>query len=1132
MKAIFTQILVFLFFSSSFATDYYYYNGRRIDLQKRYDKIAVVTNTGLYAKDYLDRQIESMLFSEDSIKSDDNFYLINFAPDKSFSKVQVYLERFSKRPDIIKFVTYTYFGESRRVTQIPTDEFVVRLRRIEDKTKLEILNAQNNVRIIGPISDGKGFLLKTNFGVDKNALELSEIYFNTGIFEYAEPNFLIPAEGFFNWTPNDPLYSVQWTLNNTGQTITTAGGTSYGDLASTNGIPGADMDVDKAWNIVKGNNSVIIGVFDTGVDSVHTDLAQNLIAGYNAYANTNSVATDPGSHGTCTMGIIGARSNNGVGVAGICGGDNTSNSNCKMMSFRLATNTGAFTTDINIARAFDTARVRGIHVSSNSWGGGTPSTTLIDAINNCASNGRGGRGTVILFSSGNEGKNPPGYPSYLSSVVCVGASTPNDQMKCAGTGNQYWWGGNFGEDANGDLDVVAPTICPTTDIHGTGGYASGDYEYNFNGTSCSCPNAAGIAGLIFCVNPNFTAAQVKEYLYRGCTKIDNVPYNYSKTYGKWNPYFGYGRVNAYNSVQLASGVDVTPPTIVHNNVYSDSSTYPMKIYTVIRDQDGSGVPTAGSNQPKIIYRWNKNGAGWSNFDSAYARTIGGDSLFNFQIPCVGRQTEIQYYIKAFDNSGNVATFPHLANTSFSYTLCYYAIGNLTIVSTLLSSWSATDADYSISPTVSFSSYKILDTWVKINLRHSYVSDESFLYIWSPISDASNNRKQLLGEGLTGGYTTGITSATVTDSATKFWKDGTQPYTNGYFKPEYILKGYNGTDANGKWKFTNYDAYSGDVPNFDSIRISFLTMNGVVSSCARLDNEIDSIRSFSVGGSVENFYLKNVGNSVLNIYSTSFTGLYQYLFTLLSSPSSINIGDSGKFTISMAWPLKAKKVNGSNNFDSYENAVLNIVTNDPSKSTFRVSLQTDIAAPVELISFSATVVNRDAKLNWSTAREMNNKGFEIQRAEAGGQNSEFSKIGYLDGKGNSNSQTSYSFIDAKLKTGKYKYRLKQIDLNGNYEFYNLQNEIEIFLPKKFSISQNYPNPFNPVTKVDFDLPYDCNVSIKLYDITGREVKTLLSERKTAGYYTIDFSANYIASGVYFYRITAENYSEIKRMVLIK
>lgn len=1127
-------ILIFIFSVStlSFSIDYYYYSGNRIDLQKRYDRVAVVVNTGIYAKDYADSQIKSLMSGGDSLKSVDNFYLISFGTDRNFSKVQSYINLFSRRPDLIKFATYTYYGDSRKVTQIPTDEFLVRLRRAEDKSKLDILNAQNRVHIVGPITDEKGFLLKSGDGNNKNALELSDIYFNTGMFEYAEPDFLIPSAGFFNWTPNDPLYPVQWTLNNTGQSITTAGEITYGDLTSTNGIPNADMDVDKAWDIVKGNNSVIIGVFDTGVDSVHSDLAQNLIAGYNAYANTNSVATDPGSHGTCTMGIIGARSNNGTGVAGICGGDNTSNSNCKMMSFRLVDNAGNFTTNANIARAFDTARVRGIHVSSNSWGGGTPVAVLTNAINNCANNGRGGRGTVILFSSGNDGKNPPSYPSYLAAVVCVGASTANDQSKNTGTGNQFWWGGNYGEDANGDLDVVAPTICPTTDIHGSGGYSTGDYEYNFNGTSCACPNAAGVTGLIFCVNPNFTSAQVKDFLLRGCNKIDNVSYSYSKTYGKWNPYFGYGRVNAYNSVELALGSDVTPPTIVHDNVYSDSSTYPTRIYATIRDQDGSGVPVSGTNQPKIIYRWNKNGAGWSNFDSAYARTIVGDSLFTFKIPCVGRQTEIQYYIRAFDNAGNSTTFPRLASTSYPYTLCYFAIGNLTNVSNKLSAWTAADAYYSISPAVNFPSYKILSTCVKINLRHTYLSDEEFLYIWSPGSDANNNRKQLFGYNFPAGVTTGINGATVTDSSSKFWLNGTHPYTNGYYKPEYIMRGYNGTDANGNWQFVNLDAASGDVPNFDSLRISFLTMNGVVSSSARLDYETDSICSFNVGGGVKDFYLKNVGNDVLKINSTSFTGLWASLFTLLSSPVSINTGDSGKFTISMDWPLKSKIINGNNNIDAFEDAILNISTNDPSKLTFRVSLQTPTAAPVELTAFSGTVIKRDVHLSWATGTEINNKGFEIERADVNSPAHGYIKIGYVNGKGNSNTQTKYSFNDLKLKTGKYNYRLKQIDLNGSYTYYNLPGEVEISLPKSFSLSQNYPNPFNPLTKIDFDLPYDCSVSIKIYDISGREIKILLNEKKTAGYYTLDFNSGSISSGVYFYRIVADNYKEVKKMLVIK
>jgi len=1125
--------LLILFSGNLYSQEHYYYFGKKIDLQKRSDRIAIVVNTGIYAKEYLDRQVKSLVFGGDTIKSTDNFYLISFPADKSFSRIQSYADIFSRRKDIIKFTTYTYFGESRKVTQIPTDEFIVRLRSIKDRASLDLLNELYNVRIIGPVSDERGFLLKTNDGVGKNALELSDIYFNSGYFEYAEPNFLIPVQGFFNWTPNDPMYSVQWTLNNTGQSITTAGYTAYGDVTTNNGIPGADMSISKAWDIVRGNNSVTIGVFDTGVDSIHPDLAPNLITGYNAYANTNTVSTDPGSHGTCTLGLIGARSNNNVGVAGICGGDNTANSNCKMMSFRLVDNAGNFTSNVNIARAFDTARVRGIHVSSNSWGGGSANTTLTNAINNCANNGRSGRGTVILFSSGNDAKNPPSYPSYLSTVICVGASTANDQSKYSGSGNQFWWGGNYGEDANGDLDCVAPTICPTTDISGTGGYATGDYESNFNGTSCACPNAAGVAGLIFCVNPTFTSSQVKDYLLRGCDKLDNVYYNYTKTYGKWNSYYGYGRVNAYNSVQLALGVDVTPPTIVHNNVNSDSSTYPTKINVIIKDQNGSGVPTTGSYQPRILYRWNKNNAGWSNFDSAYALSAGGDSSFAFQIPCVGRQTEVQYYIRAYDNSGNMAVFPRFANTSYPYTLGYFAIGYLTKVSSILTAWTAGDNAYSISSNFSFSSYTILNTWIKINLRHTYLADEEMLYIWSPSTDANNSRRQLIGTSFTAGASTGITSATVTDSASKFWKDGTQPFANGYYKGECTFRGFNGTNSNGNWKFVNLDAYAGDVPNFDSLRVTFLTTTGTVSSSARLDSEADSVCNFGdvIYGNTyqKDFYIKNVGNTTLTIGTTTFTGVYSTYFSLLSKPSSVNAGDSGKFTIQMALPGSLKKSGGNSFPDNFENAILNIETNDPSKLTFRVSLQTNSTTPVELISFSASTIKRDVELNWSTSSEINNYGFDIERAD---ENLEFAKIGFASAKGKPGTGASYSFKDIKLNPGKYYYRLKQIDLNGNYKYYNLSGAIDVTLPKSFFVYQNYPNPFNPTTKIDFDIPAESNVVLKVFDISGREIKTLLSEKKSAGYYSVVFNAEAIASGVYFYRLQAGDFTSTKRMILIK
>jgi hypothetical protein len=192
-------------------------------------------------------------------------------------------------------------------------------------------------------------------------------------------------------------------------------------------------------------------------------------------------------------------------------------------------------------------------------------------------------------------------------------------------------------------------------------------------------------------------------------------------------------------------------------------------------------------------------------------------------------------------------------------------------------------------------------------------------------------------------------------------------------------------------------------------------------------------------------------------------------------------------------------------------------------------------PVELSSFTANVDNkRDVSLNWKTASETNNRGFEIERKT--NESGSWAKIGYIDGKGTTTTTTSYTFSDRKLNTGKYNYRLKQIDYNGNFNYYNLSSVIEVGVPNKFDMSQNYPNPFNPTTKIDFDLPFDSKISLKLYDMSGREVMTLVNDQRTAGYYTETINMSTLSSGTYFYRINAngngQNYVATKKLVLVK
>jgi len=190
---------------------------------------------------------------------------------------------------------------------------------------------------------------------------------------------------------------------------------------------------------------------------------------------------------------------------------------------------------------------------------------------------------------------------------------------------------------------------------------------------------------------------------------------------------------------------------------------------------------------------------------------------------------------------------------------------------------------------------------------------------------------------------------------------------------------------------------------------------------------------------------------------------------------------------------------------------------------------DFPLPVELSSFVSTINRKDVTLNWSTSRETNNTGFDIERSVTNG---EWSKVGNVTGNGTITSPMNYSFTDRNLASGNYNYRLKQIDYNGNFEYFNLSNEVIIGIPAKFDLSQNYPNPFNPATMINYDVPFDGKVSLKIFDMSGREVVTLVNEVKTAGYYSVNFNASNLSSGVYFYSLSADNFTATKKMILVK
>ena len=195
-------------------------------------------------------------------------------------------------------------------------------------------------------------------------------------------------------------------------------------------------------------------------------------------------------------------------------------------------------------------------------------------------------------------------------------------------------------------------------------------------------------------------------------------------------------------------------------------------------------------------------------------------------------------------------------------------------------------------------------------------------------------------------------------------------------------------------------------------------------------------------------------------------------------------------------------------------------------------------PVELISFTAAPINDGVLLEWQTSTEVNNFGFQVQRTIINSKLKikNWEDVGFVQGSGNANSSKSYSFTDATPPSGMVQYRLKQIDNDGKYNYSDIV-EVNVETPTQFALEQNYPNPFNPTTTIKYSVPKIINhkssiINLKIYDILGNEVATLVNENKAPGNYEVNFDGSNLSSGVYFYRLETGSFTSVKKLMLIK
>jgi hypothetical protein len=185
-------------------------------------------------------------------------------------------------------------------------------------------------------------------------------------------------------------------------------------------------------------------------------------------------------------------------------------------------------------------------------------------------------------------------------------------------------------------------------------------------------------------------------------------------------------------------------------------------------------------------------------------------------------------------------------------------------------------------------------------------------------------------------------------------------------------------------------------------------------------------------------------------------------------------------------------------------------------------------PVELTSFSAIAKGNRVELQWNTATELNNYGFDVERSTSG----TWTKIGFVEGAGTSNAPKSYSFIDGSAQ-GAVQYRLKQIDRDGQFTYSSVVEVMIANAAERYELAQNFPNPFNPVTTIRFAVKQNEHATVKVYDIAGREVAMLFSDAAQPGQmYNVQFNATGLASGIYFYVLQTPNVREVKKMQLLK
>lgn len=1032
-----------LLFGELLAQNYYFADGREIPVYHQKDYYVLH-----FQKDVSRSRKLSFLSSNNLVYESETLnseYII--------VKTTKHIDNILKSADIneISRCTRLYYSDSNIKFTI-TDRIIFKtLNHVPVEKVLKMIKAYNPKLINKKWLEEDVFLVSIKSTSDSSMFSISNNIHKSGLVEFAHPEFLT-----YNWMEtNDTYYSNQWNLTK--------------------------IAISNAWSITTGNSSIIIAILDSGVESDHPDLEDDMVTGYDVV--DDDYTTDPYSgiyHGTCCAGIAAACTNNSTGIAGI-------GYNCNIMPIQF-THTSSWSNSTNFAQGITWASNNGadiINISGNTQS----SQNVNNAINSATSNGRSGKGCIIVKSAGNGGSIT--FPGQHEKVISVGATDTNDyRISYSSYGSA--------------LDVMAPSLVYATDLTGSDGASSTDYMSSFTGTSAAAPHVSGLAALILSEDNTFTEKEVRDII---CFTSDD------KGAEGWDQYFGWGRINAYNALRSVDRQFTTTGTMQYNQCWWGTVTLTGNVF----------VPT----NKKLHFAEDAT----INLNGYYIKSTGGkiiiedDVTFNSADIQIKDGSTIKGQYSTFSQAwSNVSTGEDVYLDSDTYSGSVYMKPYVGLYGDGPSSTTLTGKVYfdgddgaCLSDLKVTDRMSVDDCWAEIDNVYSEYSSSSYgLYVHDDsdleLSSGKMTQKDEAVIIASGSYVFAYNEwfcQNTWDISTDLYSyaDASQCTFSGYWP---------GSTVQGTVYYTSW--------NYCGVGKCMVSQEGLVSDEKGSDPAENAFRGITQNFRAVKQSLMDDRKSDLGFhpekYSNELRGvLGQFQAFVLEYPESRftknSVGRMGTI-----WKILGDYDGGLAYTESIASQP-HLAHLKPNVMNLKVSLLVRKGVYTEALALADQLIaefpEHPLVVEWIFKKGKIHKYYlnELAKSE------EMFRLvvdRYPD------HPTAQAALDELGEDENESLPSEPADSNESEETLELTCE-------------NYPNPSNPETTIYFTLPEQGRVVLKIYDIIGREVLTLVDEDRDAGRFSVfwngkDSFGQAVSTGVYFYQLQFEQHILTGKISLIQ